>query len=161
MKLNQTPHPVVYLRRVKYRDLQNFLNFMYQGEANVAEEDLSSFLEIAEDLNVRGLCKRNTEGYQSNGEETSKAANPNINPSSIRNRAKEQNIKDIYDNDTVHHSFLNNDIDTNIFAAPQEIKGKRFNKLCVDNKTQNLISTVAIQDEVGNHPRGQCNYKTK
>merc|ERR1719482_1617538 len=54
LKLNLTSHPVIYLRRVNYRNLQNLLNFMYQGEANVAEEDLSSFLEIAEDLNVRG-----------------------------------------------------------------------------------------------------------
>ena len=31
---------------------------MCQGEANVAKEDLPSFLAIAEDLNVRGLCKK-------------------------------------------------------------------------------------------------------
>ena len=28
LKLNQTFHPVIYLRKVKYRDLQNLLNFM-------------------------------------------------------------------------------------------------------------------------------------
>merc|ERR1719508_679438 len=65
LKVNQTPHPVIYLRKVKYRDLQNLLNFMYQGEANVAEEDLNNFLEIAEDLNVRGLCERNLDSYKS------------------------------------------------------------------------------------------------
>ena len=63
LKLNQTPHPVIYLRRVMYRDLQNLLNFMYQGETNVAESDLSNFFEIAEDLNVRGLCEGNPDSY--------------------------------------------------------------------------------------------------
>ena len=28
---------------------------MYQGEVDVAEEDLPSFLEVAEDLLIRGL----------------------------------------------------------------------------------------------------------
>ena len=55
LKQNQNPHPLIYLRRVKYKDLQNLLTFMYQGVVNVAEEDLSSFLEVAEDLNIRGL----------------------------------------------------------------------------------------------------------
>ena len=54
LKMNQNPHPLIYLRRVKYKDLQNLINFMYQGEVNVAKEDLSSFLEVAEDLNIRG-----------------------------------------------------------------------------------------------------------
>ena len=64
LKSNQTPHPVIYLRKVKYRYLQNLLNFMYQGEENVAEEDLNNFLEIAEDLNLRGLCERNLDSYK-------------------------------------------------------------------------------------------------
>ena len=35
---------------------------MYQGKVDVAEEDLNSFLEVAEDLNIRGLSERHTEG---------------------------------------------------------------------------------------------------
>ena len=58
LKLNKTFHPVIYLRKVKSRDLQNLLNFMYQGEANVSEEDLNNFLEIAVDLNIRGLGEK-------------------------------------------------------------------------------------------------------
>ena len=58
LMLNKSPHPYIYLRTVKFRDLQNLLSFMYQGEVNVSEEDLPSFLEVAEDLNVKGLCKK-------------------------------------------------------------------------------------------------------
>ena len=63
LKLNQNTYPLIYLRKVKYRYLQNLLTFMYQGEVNVAEEDLHSFLEVAEDLQVKGLSERNKEGY--------------------------------------------------------------------------------------------------
>ena len=31
---------------------------MYQGKANVSEEDLNNFLEIAVDLNIRGLGEK-------------------------------------------------------------------------------------------------------
>ena len=34
---------------------------MYKGEIDVTEEDLPSFQEAAEDLNVRGLSEANTE----------------------------------------------------------------------------------------------------
>ena len=36
LKLNQNTHPLIYLRRVKYKDLQNLLSFMYQGEVNLS-----------------------------------------------------------------------------------------------------------------------------
>ena len=58
LKFHQDPHPLIYLRRVSYRNLQNLLRFMYQGEVDVAKEDCPSFLEVAEDLNVKGLCKK-------------------------------------------------------------------------------------------------------
>lgn len=66
IKLNPNPHPLIYLRGVKYQDLRNILTFMYQGEVTVSEEDLKGFLEVAEDLNVRGLSQRNMGGCDSN-----------------------------------------------------------------------------------------------
>merc|ERR1719291_1170760 len=61
LKFHQSPHPLIYLRKVKYINLQNLITFMYQGEVDVAEDDLPSFLEAAEDLNIRGLSEANTE----------------------------------------------------------------------------------------------------
>ena len=57
--LNRNPHqhPLLYLKGVKYTDLQAVLSFMYQGEVNVAHEELNSFLEVGEDLKVKGLTQ--------------------------------------------------------------------------------------------------------
>ena len=52
-------HPLVYLKGVKNKELHAVLNFMYQGEVNVAQEELNSFLAVAEDLRVRGLSQNN------------------------------------------------------------------------------------------------------
>merc|ERR1711892_545459 len=48
-----------------YREVLSVLNFMYMGEVNVAQEELNSFLTVAEDLKVKGLTQGNTEGNQS------------------------------------------------------------------------------------------------
>jgi len=57
LKRNRHEHPLLYLKGVKYIDLMSVLNFMYHGEVNVAQEELNSFLAIAEDLKVKGLTQ--------------------------------------------------------------------------------------------------------
>jgi len=57
LRRNPHQHPLLYLRGVKYSDLQSVLNFMYHGEVNVAQEELNSFLAVAEDLKVKGLTQ--------------------------------------------------------------------------------------------------------
>jgi len=60
--LRRNPHqnPLLYLKGVKFTDLQSVLNFMYHGEVNVAQEELNSFLAVAEDLRVKGLTQSNS-----------------------------------------------------------------------------------------------------
>ena len=60
LKNNRHEHPLLYLKGVKYIDLVAVLNFMYHGEVNVAQEELNSFLAIAEDLKVKGLTQNKT-----------------------------------------------------------------------------------------------------
>jgi len=61
LKGNQCSHPIIVLRDVKYDDLTSLLQFMYNGEVNVAQEQLNSFLKTAESLKIRGLTD-NEEG---------------------------------------------------------------------------------------------------
>jgi len=61
LRRNIHQHPLLYLKGVKYTDLQSVLNFMYHGEVNVAQEELNSFLAVAEDLRVKGLTQSNSQ----------------------------------------------------------------------------------------------------
>jgi len=61
LRRNIHQHPLLYLKGVKYTDLQSVLNFMYHGEVNVAQEELNSFLAVAEDLRVKGLTQNNSQ----------------------------------------------------------------------------------------------------
>jgi len=57
LRRNPHQHPLLYLKGVKYSDIQSVLNFMYHGEVNVAQEELNSFLAVAEELRVKGLTQ--------------------------------------------------------------------------------------------------------
>merc|ERR1719318_1794422 len=57
LKMNPHQHPLLYLKGVDFPNLQAVLNFMYHGEVNVAQEELNSFLTVAEDLQVKGLTQ--------------------------------------------------------------------------------------------------------
>ena len=61
LRKNPHQHPLLYLKGVKYQEMLAVLNFMYQGEVNVAQEELNSFLAVAEDLRVKGLTQSTEE----------------------------------------------------------------------------------------------------
>lgn len=52
------PNPLIFLRGVSFNDLASVLDFMYHGEVNVAQEDLNSFLAVAEELQIKGLTNK-------------------------------------------------------------------------------------------------------
>jgi len=66
LRRNKHEHPLLYLKGVKYTDLVSVLTFMYQGEVNVAQEELNSFLAVAEDLKVKGLTQNNSNPREPN-----------------------------------------------------------------------------------------------
>jgi len=57
LKQNPHQHPLLYLKGVEFIHLQAVLTFMYNGEVNIAQEDLNSFLSVAKDLEVKGLTE--------------------------------------------------------------------------------------------------------
>jgi len=59
LRQNPHQHPLLYLKGVDFTDMQAVLNFMYHGEVNVAQDELNSFLAVAEDLKVKGLTQSN------------------------------------------------------------------------------------------------------
>jgi len=62
LRRNPHQHPLLYLKGVKYQDLLAVLSFMYNGEVNVAQEELNTFLSVAEDLRVKGLTQNTSAG---------------------------------------------------------------------------------------------------
>ena len=56
------PQPLLFLKGVKFSEIVSILHFMYIGEVNVSQADLTSFLSVAEELKVKGLTKQESLG---------------------------------------------------------------------------------------------------
>ena len=55
LERNKHVHPLIYMRGLKSEDLLAIIDFLYCGEAYVFQENLDSFLSIAEELELHGL----------------------------------------------------------------------------------------------------------
>ena len=52
---NKHQHPLIYMRKIKHEHILSVLDFIYHGVVNVFQDDLDSFLAIAEELQLKGL----------------------------------------------------------------------------------------------------------
>ena len=55
LKRNKHPHPLVYMKGIKSENIFALVDFLYRGEANVFEENLDSFLALANEVKLQGL----------------------------------------------------------------------------------------------------------
>ena len=55
LQKSKHPHPLIYLKGFQSKDFVSILDFLYLGEANVYQEDLDSFLAIAQEIKLKGL----------------------------------------------------------------------------------------------------------
>ena len=79
---NKHSHPLIYMRGVKSEDLLAIVDFLYRGEADVFQENLDSFLAIAEELQLKGLMGKQDERVNNFVEDEnpiSQTSRPDIN----------------------------------------------------------------------------------
>merc|ERR1719341_1043916 len=61
-KKTKHSYPLIYMRGMNSVDLAAIVDFLYCGEANVYQENLDSFLAIAEELQLKCLRNSTDEG---------------------------------------------------------------------------------------------------
>ena len=70
-KHNSKPqaHPLLCLDGISSGDLNNIMDYIYNGEVQIFQENLDRFLNVAQRLKLEGLMG-NDEGFQNNSNET-------------------------------------------------------------------------------------------
>ena len=87
-KRNKHANPLIYMRGLKSHDILAIVDFMYYGEANIYQDNLDSFLSIAEELDLKGLTRSNNDGK--NLEEIPNMKN--VKTPKHDNKIKERNV---------------------------------------------------------------------
>ena len=98
LRRNQHPHPLLYLKGITFSGIQSVLNFMYYGEANIAQEDLNTFLSVAEELKVKGLTQ-NPNQQSSSSKPTQ--STPKIKPQSNSIKTTSRSFQAAEDDDEI------------------------------------------------------------
>jgi len=66
LRMNLHPHPLIYMRGLKSEVLMAILDFIYCGEANICQENLASFILVAEELKLKNLIDLEAENESEN-----------------------------------------------------------------------------------------------
>ena len=85
MQANPCQHPIIIIKDLRYDDVSSLLQFMYNGQVNVAQESLNSFLKSAESLKIRGLTENEAVPKEPNKEAV-------VSPPTKRKRSNQEKI---------------------------------------------------------------------
>jgi len=99
LKRNPHQHPLLYLKGVNSRDLGSLLNFMYQGQVNVAQENLNTFLTVAEEFKVKGLT-------QGSSEKNKKKLEQELNKHSGQHKPQNSQMSSVKSSESVPKPFV-------------------------------------------------------
>ncbi|KAK8748802.1 hypothetical protein OTU49_016008 [Cherax quadricarinatus] len=59
LKENPSDHPIIFLRDVRFWELESIMDFIYNGQVNVMQDQLPGFIRTAEALQIKGLAAVN------------------------------------------------------------------------------------------------------
>ena len=141
LRKNKHQHPLLYLKGVKYSQLESILSFMYHGETSIGQNDLTAFLSVAEELQVKGLTQK---------EDKSSSSNAN----SCSNSSKKSN-KQTKKNEAAKLNKINpEDDDDDIQEIQQENNIKTDQNEVVDVESEFQDGTGSIEDSYGYYYQG-------
>ena len=107
---------MIYFSGVKSKELNHILDYIYEGEVQLFQEDLSSFLDVAEKLKINGLIGVGTED----------------------NKVKEE----IIDLDNEHRSFGE---ETSISNDQDPLQRESFSTRKIESKTKKAERIVSVK----------------
>ena len=167
------------MRGVNSDNLVAIIEFLYRGEANILQENLDSFILIAEDLKLQGLVGSTEEARKGQKEESESrlfSKNPINQASSNLLFVREEDSIFKYDKDGGAMSLLNNS-DQYLNELDEKVKsmieksdrrmpvGKILHRVCICKVCGKEGQWVAIRDHIEiNHLEGvslACNQCEK
>ncbi|KAI4487889.1 hypothetical protein M0802_011708 [Mischocyttarus mexicanus] len=75
-------HPVFILKDVKFKELKAMIDYMYRGEVNISQDQLTALLKAAESLQIKGLSESKTGGNNGSNKTVSRVSKVSPQPRS-------------------------------------------------------------------------------
>ena len=124
----QHSHPLIYMKGIKFKDLLYLVDFIYNGETNINQEDLQGFMGLAQEFKVKGL-------------ETKELPEELENLSTSKTLQSKKPYKSTYKMDQIQ-----NIVDPLEFKIPVKVESEKPTDIGVfENKTFPNEDTIIIQ----------------
>lgn len=102
------PHPIIFLKDMRFWEIQALVEFMYRGEVSVHQEKLQFLLRAAESLQIKGLGSPSNEmGLPGAGE------GPNVMDEDMSNSTMDMSTSNGSGNSHLHNHISNSMKDDN------------------------------------------------
>ena len=104
LKKNTHSHPLIYLSGVNSVNLSFILDYIYQGEVQIYQEELDNFLDVAQKLKIEGLISDNKiygEGLkvEENIDSFTKVVEDSVIPSVVKPSRHKPNVPSSFQKD--------------------------------------------------------------
>merc|ERR1719186_384169 len=117
IKQSKQPHTFIYLSGLNSSTISSLIDFMYNGEVSVVQEDLDGFLSAANRLKIKGL---------SQALETSENLKESFNQEhKLENAEMETVVDDLFVTENCEDQNIEENFDTTV-TVPKESSGFRF-----------------------------------
>ena len=147
LKKNRHPHPLIYMRGLKAEDLTAIVDFFYHGEANVVEENLDSFLALAEELRLKGLTGASEAQIEPEKEEPRRWKPP-------LKREMSQKVQAPESSSNFHGTSSNGSFDTAVAITKDKIIVDSEN---LDEQIKSMITKTDVKTSDGQGNLAVCN----
>ena len=154
-KKNKHSHPLLCLEGVSSKDVRNMINYMYNGEVQIFQEDLDRFLAVAQRLKLQGLLTDPGANQENDVKRTFK--NENIQKEMARpNSAHLEKIQEKVivkvntDINLENISEINEQIEQNII---KNLDGTYSCQVCGKNSVKKISH---IKNHIETHLEGLC-----
>ena len=141
LKRNKHPNPLIYMRGLTSEDLLAITDFLYFGEANVLQENLDSFLALAEELRLKGLT-----GTGNNGE----AQEP---PGEVGIASQDAVVK----KEKMKHSKSFSNVKSQISSNPETAVAVNQINTDLDQQIKSMMTTTDVKTADGRRYVASCN----
>ena len=131
LKKNNHPHPIIYMKGVKFDHLSAIVDFLYFGETRIFQENLENFLALAEELKLKGLTGGNEKNVH--------VQSINNSSKSKKKRSSPQTVQPIEDVDQ-KHNLLKEPIPSLKEAVTMELDEQIESMTCETDKTNPMRS---------------------
>ena len=88
-------HPFIYMKGIKFEYLKVIVDFVYNGEAFIAAEDLDQFLEAAQELQITGLASEELEQNKPSEKLVQNRASKNLSTGPAKEKREKLELTEI------------------------------------------------------------------